>query len=69
MPADANFRTNVLLLWVLTNAVLAAAILSGGSSASFSRPDSKQAIYMLCVLIFVAATSVVVSLPLPSPSF
>lgn len=54
----ANFRTNVLLLWSLTNGVLASVILSGGSaSSSFDGTNSRTSVYMLCILIFVAATS------------
>lgn len=62
MDYYANFRTNVLLSWVLTNGVLAAGILSGGGSASFSNAGSKQAVYMVFVLCFVAATSVIVNI-------
>lgn len=45
----------------MSNGTLAAAILSGSSASSFSDPGSKQAVYMVVVLGFVAATSIVVS--------
>lgn len=51
----------MLLSWVLTNGLLAAGILAGGGSDTFSNAGSKQALYMTFVLVFVAATSVVVS--------
>lgn len=54
----ANVRTNVLLCWVLSNALLAALILGGGTAAeTFTNTSSRTTIYMLCILCFVAATS------------
>ncbi|WVR06545.1 hypothetical protein IAU60_003576 [Kwoniella sp. DSM 27419] len=51
----ANFRTNLLLCWSLTNALLASVILSGVSSNTFSAEgNTKTAVYMLVILIFVA---------------
>ncbi|WVW84927.1 hypothetical protein I302_106963 [Kwoniella bestiolae CBS 10118] len=51
----ANFRTNLLLCWSLSNALLASVILSGGTTSTFdSSGDSRTAVYMLVILIFVA---------------
>ncbi|OCF57019.1 chitin synthase [Kwoniella mangroviensis CBS 10435] len=51
----ANFRTNLLLCWSLSNALLASVILSGGVTSTFdSAGDSRTAVYMLIILIFVA---------------
>ncbi|OCF44366.1 chitin synthase [Kwoniella heveanensis CBS 569] len=51
----ANFRTNLLLCWSLSNALLASVILSGATSSTFSSGgDTKTAVYMLVILIFVA---------------
>ncbi|KAL7420606.1 Chitin synthase, class 6 [Cryptotrichosporon argae] len=52
----ANFRTNLLLLWSLSNALLASVILSGSDTAdTFSGTgDSRTGIYMLVILVFVA---------------
>ena len=46
----ANFRTNLLLLWSLSNAILASAILSGNNTETFSGSNSRTAIYMLVIL-------------------
>ncbi|KAJ9106550.1 hypothetical protein QFC20_004042 [Naganishia adeliensis] len=46
----ANFRTNVLLAWVLSNAILASLILSGDTSTSFSSSSSVSSVYMMAVL-------------------
>ncbi|WVQ73359.1 hypothetical protein IAR50_002928 [Cryptococcus sp. DSM 104548] len=55
----ANFRTNLLLLWTLSNALLASAILTGNTSGSFdSSSTSKTTIYMLVILIFVAGMAI-----------
>jgi hypothetical protein len=51
---------SVLLAWALSNGLLAVAILSGGTSSTFSNSGSKQASYMMFILIFVAATSGIV---------
>lgn len=58
-----NFRTNVLLAWALSNGLLAVAILSGGD-ASISNSGSRQATYMLFILIFVAGMAGIVRRPL-----
>ncbi|ORY30579.1 chitin synthase 6 [Naematelia encephala] len=51
----ANFRTNLLLLWSLSNGLLASVILSGNNAGTFSGDgSSRTAIYMLIILIFVA---------------
>lgn len=51
-------RTNVLLGYVLSNALLASVILGGSSKFStFSESKSRTSIYMLCILIFVAGTN------------
>ena len=54
-----NIRTNVLLLWSLSNALLAGIILNTSTAASFSMVDEQMRTrtYVLIVLIFVAATS------------
>lgn len=56
----ANFRTNLLLLWSLSNALLASAILTGNTSGAFDdgSDSSKATIYMLVILIFVAGMSI-----------
>ncbi|ODN73926.1 hypothetical protein L202_07433 [Cryptococcus amylolentus CBS 6039] len=55
----ANFRTNLLLLWSLSNALLASAILTGNTSGSFdSSSTSKTTVYMLVILIFVAGMAI-----------
>lgn len=47
----ANFRTNLLLLWSLSNALLAGLILSGDTSATFQGGgNNTQGIYMLVIL-------------------
>ncbi|KAG8931552.1 hypothetical protein FRC02_002540 [Tulasnella sp. 418] len=58
----ANVRTNVLLSWVLTNAILVVFILSDNSAKETfgdSATGSKTRTYMTCVLAFVALTSAV----------
>ncbi|WRT68002.1 uncharacterized protein IL334_004977 [Kwoniella shivajii] len=51
----ANFRTNLLLGWSLSNALLASVIMSGSTSSTFdSAGNSRTAIYMLIILVFVA---------------
>ncbi|WVO18063.1 hypothetical protein L204_105761 [Cryptococcus depauperatus] len=56
----ANFRTNLLLAWSLSNALLASVILTGKTSGSFDdgSKGSKATIYMLIVLIFVAGMAI-----------
>lgn len=47
----ANFRTNLLLLWSLSNALLAGLILSGDTSQTFQGGGTNtQGIYMLVIL-------------------
>jgi len=56
----ANVRTNVLLIWVLTNGSLMIFILSDNSASSaFSSGGAvtRTKVYMTFILIFVAATS------------
>lgn len=54
----ANFRTNVLLVWVLSNGLLASVILAGGgASSTFDGTSSRTSVYMLIILVFVAGTS------------
>nr|XP_031864416.1 uncharacterized protein CI109_000330 [Kwoniella shandongensis]KAA5531488.1 hypothetical protein CI109_000330 [Kwoniella shandongensis] len=55
----ANFRTNLLLFWSLSNALLASLILSGGGSSSTfdGAGDTRTSIYMLVILVFVAGMS------------
>ncbi|KAF8331087.1 glycosyltransferase family 2 protein [Cantharellus anzutake] len=58
----ANIRTNVLLFWVLSNALLVVSILGvGNATATFSDDPSGQRTraYMTCVLIFVAISSAI----------
>ncbi|TXT15990.1 hypothetical protein VHUM_00493 [Vanrija humicola] len=51
----ANFRTNLLLIWSLSNALLASIILAGNDNETFSGSgNSRQGVYMLIILIFVA---------------
>jgi chitin synthase len=51
-------RTNLLLCFVLSNALLASLILGGGgTSTTFSDSSSRTSVYMLIILIFVAATN------------
>ena len=53
-----NIRTNVLLLWCLSNALLAAIILNVQPSPSGTRLTSpRTAVYVLIVLVFVAIMS------------
>lgn len=58
----ANVRTNVLLSWVLSNAVLLVAILGGGDAVNtFNSGDSfgRTKAYMTFILAFVAITTAV----------
>ncbi|KAG8749705.1 hypothetical protein FRC12_013269 [Ceratobasidium sp. 428] len=62
----ASVRTNVLLAWVLSNGMLAAAILSGGSpSSTFTQGMgdhgniNKTRAYMVFILAFVAIMNIV----------
>ncbi|KAI0675208.1 chitin synthase-domain-containing protein [Trametes maxima] len=60
----ANVRTNVLLVWVLSNGLLLVAILGGGDAAStFSDSGddkfSRTKAYMTFILAFVAITSII----------
>ena len=54
-----NIRTNVLLAWALSNALLAGIILNTSTATSFGAEDEQMRTktYVLGVLIFVAATS------------
>ncbi|KAH9839307.1 chitin synthase-domain-containing protein [Rhodofomes roseus] len=55
----ANVRTNVLLTWVLSNAVLLLAILGGGDPVTTFTSDnlSRTKAYMTFILAFVAITT------------
>ncbi|KAI0958961.1 Chitin synthase, class 3 [Taiwanofungus camphoratus] len=56
----ANVRTNVLLTWTLTNALLLVAILGGGdASYTFSNDGTftRTRVYMTFILAFVAITT------------
>ncbi|KAI9060296.1 glycosyltransferase family 2 protein [Trametes sanguinea] len=60
----ANVRTNVLLVWVLSNGLLLVAILGGGDpSNTFTDLDnntfSRTKTYMSFILAFVAITSII----------
>ncbi|EPT04519.1 hypothetical protein FOMPIDRAFT_131809 [Fomitopsis schrenkii] len=58
----ANVRTNLLLTWVLSNAVLLLAILGGGDSVNtFTSQNSftRTKAYMTFILAFVAVTTIV----------
>jgi len=58
----ANVRTNVLLSWVLSNAMLLVVILGGGDAVNtFSSDDSvsRTKAYMTFILAFVAITTCV----------
>ncbi|PWZ02542.1 hypothetical protein BCV70DRAFT_196781 [Testicularia cyperi] len=50
-----NIRTNVVLAWALSNGVLAAFILNGNTTDTFTAPGiSRSKVYMVLVLVFVA---------------
>lgn len=52
----ANFRTDLLLLWTLSNALLASIILAGvDASSTFTGSGNRATVYMLVILVFVAA--------------
>ncbi|KAH9935681.1 chitin synthase-domain-containing protein [Fomitopsis serialis] len=58
----ANVRTNVLLTWVLSNAVLLLAILGGGDPVNTFTGDNsltRTKAYMTFILAFVAITTIV----------
>lgn len=60
----ANVRTNLLLAWVLSNAILLLAILGGGDAVNTFTSDnafSRTKAYMTFILAFVAVTTIVVS--------
>ena len=60
----ANVRTNLLLAWVLSNAILLLAILGGGDAVNTFTSDnafSRTKAYMTFILAFVAVTTLVVS--------
>ncbi|EGG10391.1 family 2 glycosyltransferase [Melampsora larici-populina 98AG31] len=56
-----NVRTNVVMLWTLTNGVLVAAILNGDVASSFStgKTDFKIHLYMIIILGFVAFMAII----------
>jgi chitin synthase len=52
----ANFRTDLLLVWTLSNALLASLILTGvDTSNTFTGSGSRTTVYMLVILVSVAA--------------
>lgn len=54
----ANFRTDLLLVWTLSNALLASVILTGVDPANtFTGSGTRTTVYMLVILVFVAAMS------------
>ncbi|KAL5485273.1 hypothetical protein ACEPAI_7915 [Sanghuangporus weigelae] len=56
----ANVRTNVLLVWVLSNGLLLLAVLSvGDPSKAFSDGNNASKIYMTFILAFVAITNII----------
>ncbi|KAH8119128.1 chitin synthase-domain-containing protein [Phellopilus nigrolimitatus] len=56
----ANVRTNVLLVWVLSNGLLLLAILSAGNaSATFSAGTNVTKVYMTFILAFVGITNII----------
>ncbi|KZS93933.1 glycosyltransferase family 2 protein [Sistotremastrum niveocremeum HHB9708] len=58
----ANVRTNVLLIWTLSNGILVAFIVSGGVSGTFdvnSSGSHKTRAYMVFILAFMAITSII----------
>ncbi|GAA5852276.1 hypothetical protein JCM9279_002486 [Rhodotorula babjevae] len=56
-----SIRTNVLLSWVLTNALLVAVILEGDYASTFSSGggNGRTQIYLVIVLVFVAILSLI----------
>ncbi|GAA5916862.1 hypothetical protein JCM6882_007436, partial [Rhodosporidiobolus microsporus] len=56
-----SIRTNILLAWVLTNAVLVATILEGDYASTFSEGggNGRTQIYLVIILIFVAIMSLI----------
>ncbi|GAA6023247.1 hypothetical protein JCM10207_005221 [Rhodosporidiobolus poonsookiae] len=56
-----SIRTNILLAWVLTNAVLIATILEGDYASTFSSGggNGRTQIYLVIILIFVAIMSLI----------
>ncbi|KIJ49461.1 glycosyltransferase family 2 protein [Sphaerobolus stellatus SS14] len=57
----ASIRTNVLLIWVFSNGILCASLLTGGSASVFSDDEGSGKIrgYLLFILAFVAITNLV----------
>ncbi|GAA5864069.1 hypothetical protein JCM3774_006369 [Rhodotorula dairenensis] len=55
-----SIRTNILLAWVLTNAVLVATILNGDYSSTFANGSgtSRAKVYLVVILVIVAVLSV-----------
>ncbi len=50
-----NIRTNVVLAWALSNGVVAAFILNGDTTGTFSGGGvTRTKVYMVLVLVFVA---------------
>ncbi|GAA5991239.1 hypothetical protein JCM11641_004030 [Rhodosporidiobolus odoratus] len=56
-----SIRTNILLAWVLSNAVLVATILEGDYASTFSKGggNGRTQIYLVIVLIFVAIMALI----------
>ncbi|KAM0790029.1 Chitin synthase, class 3 [Microbotryomycetes sp. NB124-2] len=57
----ASVRTNVLMAWVLSNAVLVSVILTGDISTTFTKNggNGRTQIYLVLVLVFVAVMSLI----------
>ncbi|KAI5479650.1 glycosyltransferase family 2 protein [Pseudohyphozyma bogoriensis] len=56
----ASIRTNVLLAWVLSNAVLVCTILAGDYSDTFTTGgNGRTQVYLVVILIFVAIMSII----------
>ena len=56
-----NIRTNVVLVWALSNGILAAFILNGDTTSTFDTSSgvTRSKVYMVLVLVFVAGMACV----------
>jgi chitin synthase len=62
LPAlHRNIRTNVVLVWALSNGILAALILTGQSNDVFDEHSgtTRTKVYMVLVLVFVGGMACV----------
>ncbi|KAK4051051.1 Chitin synthase, class 3 [Microbotryomycetes sp. JL201] len=57
----ASVRTNVLMAWVLSNAVLVSVVVAGDISTTFTKKggNGRTQIYLVLVLVFVAVMSLI----------